>query len=761
MIERREGHPIKHLSRVSEIPFDDSCVVIADGDLPSSVLHALPEPILVHSGERLKTLAAIEVLAELVLQRRSSKPLTLVAVGGGSVGDTAGFLASILWRGVTLWHVPTTLLAMVDSSHGGKTAVNLGSAKNQLGTFYPAVNTFLVQEFLETLPRHIRREGLSELLKALWLGDAEMSARLTPALVSRLSVEPFGLMRNELLEFLDHAIEVKLDIIADDPRETKGIRTVLNLGHTVGHALELVTGITHGEAIAWGLASALHLSKSMSLPEDVFRQLFAQLYPLLRPLPFMPSDASLLSVMQRDKKHHRGVLRSVVLQAIGRPMVTELISAQEWIDAFKHMVEWFERTPVTATLVDAKRHTLHVEPGKSEINRSLIIAALRTGKTEIRGRSSADDVRYMVMALQALGYPVMETRDSYLVDHSKRETFETGEREVFCGDGGTTFRFLLALCSMNRNSTKLYASDALLARPHEALIRSLKSAGASIEEFRDEKGRGLHVRGWENFPGTLSVECGDSSQYASAIALLSAGSDAPFNLRLLGDCVSAGYFEMTLKMLEQTGVEMIRSKDLIAFNPTSRLNEPLVLNIPPDASGEAVWKVAKFFEHPLQLPVRTETSHPDTAIDAMLDAIYSGQQLDEIVLDCTDCPDLAPLLAVAAFRSSKPVRIAGVAHLRHKETNRIEALVRSLNDVGIAAVAMSDGIRIPARAAMNLNDAQFDSHGDHRLVMTGLLLTMISGNMTITHPWSVTKSYPSFWDDARFAGWEMEPLVLP
>ena len=139
---------IEVCERLEEVKWPEDACFIVDRDLPRELIDALPGEavIFVRAGEGLKSLVRMDGLAEEVLAVRSTKPLTLIAVGGGSVGDAVGFLASVLWRGVRLWHVPTTLLAMVDSAHGGKTAVNLSGAKNQLGTFYTADRVVIVRE---------------------------------------------------------------------------------------------------------------------------------------------------------------------------------------------------------------------------------------------------------------------------------------------------------------------------------------------------------------------------------------------------------------------------------------------------------------------------------------------------------------------------------------------------------------------------------------------------------------------------------------
>jgi pentafunctional AROM polypeptide len=747
---------VVHIASLQELEFPADAVVIADAALPASILAALPSPLLVEAGEALKRLASIELLAEQVLARRASRPLTLVAVGGGSIGDAVGFLASVLWRGVSLWQIPSTLLAMVDSAHGGKNAVNLAAAKNQLGTFHLPERTVIVDAFLDTLPQAQRREGFAEILKALMLADETAVRALTMEEVEELIARPFSLIARRLMPIVDRSIRIKLDVVEQDPLDSKGIRLVLNLGHSLGHALELTAGIPHGEAVAWGLAATLDLSADIGLPAEDAAHMHALLYPLLRPVHALPSRGALLDALARDKKHQGAALRSVLLQGIARPIVTETVSAAEWVEAFMRAHTAFLRAPVHAWLREAQHGIIEVEAGKSELNRALVIAAQRLGRTTIIGRSSADDVRCMVDGLRALGIPVKDTPRGYEVDpRSNIDLPRTAPRIVRCGEGGTTFRFLLALAATNVKETTLYAAPALLARPHDALVHALRKGGAQVEPFTDANGSGYKVRGWERMPVSFSVDASESSQFASAIALLAAGADAPFTLRLLGRVASASYFEMTLSMLETVGVEMLRNtSDLVAFNPASHPGEACTLAAPPDASASAVWKVAQYFDHTLRLPER-ESGHPDDAIDRLLDAIISGQKQDEIVLDCAQCPDLVPVLVIAALRSSKPVRITGVAHARAKESNRIDGLAASLAALHIVVEVTADGFVIPPRASLAMTHDTFDTRGDHRLVMAGLLISMLAGEVTLTDPWCVTKSYPSFWDDVRAAGWSV------
>ena len=753
---------LQRVRTLADVSMPAEAVVVADRRLPEQLLRAVPDAVLVEAGERLKTLSAIEDLAAEVLRRRTSRPLLLVALGGGSVGDAVGFLASILWRGVDLWQIPTTLLAMVDSAHGGKTAVNLGPAKNQLGTFYPAGRVLIVEEVLASLPLAQRREGVVELLKALWLGDAAGVRALKGAGMQELIFAPFADVGAQLGNMIEAAVAIKQGIVEKDPREELGLRTVLNLGHTVGHALELTTGLGHGASVAWGLAASLRFSRDAGMSVDDEALCRETLFPLLQPLTALPSRDVLRNAMLRDKKRSQEQLRSVVLQAIGAPLVRSDITADDWIDALAGEQRRYAQGTVRVRLTRPRPLAQTLEASKSELNRALVIAAQRMGRTCIVGKSSADDVRHMYLALTQLGYPVEETEKGFVADNLNRRidiAADDGMRTVHVGEGAATLRFLLALCSTSVKPCKLVVAPSLMRRPHEALLRSLRSGGAHIEAFNDPSGQGFVVRGWEQMPSTFSVDATESSQFASAIALLSVGTERPFTLRLLGEAVSAGYFDMTLDLLERSGVEFIRHDDLIAFNQTSRLHEKLTLEMDCDASSRAVWSAARFLGHPAEPGRKARVPRqPDGAVDRYLSRIRDADR-EAQVIDISDVPDLLPVLAVAALVAKHPVTFTGAARLRLKESNRLDDFATSLRAIGAAVDVTADGLTVHPSAAQ-LRERLFPSHGDHRLVMAGTLCTLAGGMpVRIDVPWSVTKSYPAFWDDVRAAGWTVEEAV--
>ncbi|MBR9977607.1 MAG: hypothetical protein KFH87_05915, partial [Bacteroidetes bacterium] len=551
-------------------------------------------------------------------------------------------------------------------------------------------------------------------------------------------------------------------IVDQDPREERGIRTMLNLGHTLAHALELTTGVSHGVGVAWGLLSCLELSRGHGLDERNAAHCRETLFPLLIPLPELPSHEVLCAAMLRDKKRSEGQLRSVLLRNPGEAVLTTEIMPEDWIAALHRCRTWFASVHVRVHLRAPRDVALCIEAGKSELNRALIIAAQRNGRTTIIGRSEADDVRCMLRALRALGYPIEDTERGYVIDNLNRPVnylYEDAERTVFVCEGGTTFRFLLALCCRSVKPTKLLLSPSLMRRPHEPLLSALRRAGATIEAFDDLSGQGYVIRGWQESPRLFSVDPSGSSQYVSALALLAVGADAPFTIRLLGESVSRSYLELTFSLLEQAGVEIIAHDDLIALNQTERLREKLTLEIEADESSSAVWAVAHFLGHPIEPGQKARIPRqPDGAVASYLLKLRDARRSPQSI-DVSEVPDLLPVLTIAALTAAHSVVFTGAAHLRYKESNRLDDFAAVLQAAGADIEVREDGLELHPVISFP-DELSFATNGDHRMVMAGTLLSLVNrGSVQLDHPWSVTKSYPQFWEHARRAGWSVCPLA--
>lgn len=271
---------------------------------------------LFDDAESAKNLRSVEQITRSLCRAGADRKSLVVAVGGGVVGDVAGFAAASYLRGVQLVHIPTTVVSQVDSSIGGKTGVNLPEGKNLVGAFYPPRLVLTDPELLRTLSDREFRGGLAEVIKHAIIADAKMFAMLEKDMERVLRRD-----RQALSFLILRNVETKAGVVGRDERES-GLREILNYGHTFAHALESVTKYRryqHGEAVAWGMIAAAFLGHEVGLTraDDVSRivALIRRLGPL-PPWPRVPA-AALLRAMRSDKKTRSGILRFILSPRIG------------------------------------------------------------------------------------------------------------------------------------------------------------------------------------------------------------------------------------------------------------------------------------------------------------------------------------------------------------------------------------------------------------------------------------------------------------
>jgi 3-dehydroquinate synthase len=267
-------------------------------------------------GEKHKNLATLEELASRLIHRGADRASLLVALGGGVVGDVTGFLASVYMRGVRLVQVPTTLLAQVDASIGGKTGVNMSAGKNLLGTFYQPAAVLTDPALLTTLPERDFRSGLYEALKCGVIREPKIFEYMESNRERILARDP------EAMEWLvAECVAVKAAVVEADERES-GERRILNFGHTIGHALEADTAykqFLHGEAVAWGMAAAAMISAAMRKAEPATTQRIISTVLAYATLPRITARSkNIVKRMRADKKRVDGVLHFVLPVEIGR-----------------------------------------------------------------------------------------------------------------------------------------------------------------------------------------------------------------------------------------------------------------------------------------------------------------------------------------------------------------------------------------------------------------------------------------------------------
>ncbi len=279
------------------------------------------EVFIIPDGEEYKNLLWFYHLHGMLLKKRFDRSSVLIALGGGVIGDITGFVASTYMRGIDYIQVPTTLLAQVDSSVGGKTGINHPLGKNMIGTFYQPVSVVIDVDMLRTLPEREFRAGMAEVIKygVIWSRDLFMYLREYHGGIKRLSPE-------NLIHIITESVKIKAEVVSRDERES-GLRAILNYGHTVGHSIETLTDYRtylHGEAVAMGMYAEARISE-IAIGTDpgvssAIKELIA-LYGLPSEIPSRFSPEDILKNMELDKKAKGGRLKMVLPLETGRVVI--------------------------------------------------------------------------------------------------------------------------------------------------------------------------------------------------------------------------------------------------------------------------------------------------------------------------------------------------------------------------------------------------------------------------------------------------------
>jgi 3-dehydroquinate synthase len=287
--------------------------------LKATLRHRPCHAVLIPEGEQHKTLATWQQILDNLFSHGYGRDTLLIALGGGMVSDIAGFAAATYQRGIPWISIPTTLLAQVDASIGGKTAVNHPGGKNMIGAFHQPSAVIIDPRVLESLPEREFRSGLAEVIKYGLIYDADFFTWLEINMVSCAARDPAALSQ-----------AIKASIVMSDEKDIADKRAILNFGHTFGHAMENVSGyctLLHGEAVAIGMVMAATLSVQIyGLPESVLSRIkrileHAQL-PLTRPTTLSPEQ--IVEAMRMDKKNHNNTLRLVLLKSLGEAVVADI-----------------------------------------------------------------------------------------------------------------------------------------------------------------------------------------------------------------------------------------------------------------------------------------------------------------------------------------------------------------------------------------------------------------------------------------------------
>jgi 3-dehydroquinate synthase len=342
--EVRVGEDILHEvgKEAKRLGLGSRCAVLTDENVEGlhldTVIDGLQgEGIVTHEvvlppGEGTKSFAHLEGTLRAMVRARLDRKSFVVAVGGGVIGDLGGLVAALFQRGVSFLQIPTTVVAQVDSSVGGKAAIDIPEGKNLVGAFHQPSFVLADTATLRTLPPRAWAEGFAEVIKHAAIRDASM-------------LDDVNAMRGRdgLVPLIARNVAIKARVVEEDERETSGVRAHLNFGHTIGHAIETASGrsgMLHGEAISLGLRAALFLSeRKLGLDAEASRRVLDSLGRLDLPLTLDGSlgDTTILETMARDKKFEDGEMRFVLLPELGRAEICKEVTLVDVREALAHL----------------------------------------------------------------------------------------------------------------------------------------------------------------------------------------------------------------------------------------------------------------------------------------------------------------------------------------------------------------------------------------------------------------------------------------
>ncbi|KAF2399605.1 Shikimate dehydrogenase [Trichodelitschia bisporula] len=749
-------------------------------------------------GETSKSRGTKAAVEDWLLAQRCTRDTVIIALGGGVIGDMIGFVAATYMRGVRFVQVPTTLLAMVDSSVGGKTAIDTPAGKNLVGAFWQPERIYVDTQFLDTLPRREFINGMAEVVKtAAFRNEAEFAYLEERAETVMAAIKEgegqngrFRGIADVVKRVVLESIKVKAFVVSADEREG-GLRNLLNFGHSIGHAYEaiLTPQILHGEAVAIGMVKEAELSRylghlkpeavarltkciaSYGLPTSVHDKVVRK---RTRSKP-CPVD-QLLSIMAVDKKNAGAQKKIVLLSAIGKTYEEKASSVDD------RDIRLVLAPSVRVIPGVSKNNVVCRPPGSKSIsNRVLVLAALGLGECRIRNLLHSDDTQVMLNAIVKLGGATYSWEDngSVLVLRGNGGALKACSEELYLGNAGTASRFLTSVAALVQpgelTSTVLTGNARMKERPIGPLVDSLRTNGVEIDYVEKAGCLPLRVKAAGGFQGgDINLAATVSSQYVSSLLMCAPYAQNPVTLRLVGGKpISQPYIDMTMAMMASFGVKVERSttEENTYHIPKQAYRNPAEYEVESDASSAT---------YPLAVAAITGTTCtvPNIGSSSLQgDARFAVEVLRPMGCDVTQTAtsttvtgpppgalkpipevDMEPMTdafltasVLAAVTTPGTTRILGIANQRVKECNRIRAMKDELAKFGVVSRELDDGIEVDGRG-LQLEKAKDGVHcyDDHRVAMSFSVLAVGAPHSTVILEKDCTgKTWPGWWDNLR------------
>ncbi|KAI0378406.1 Pentafunctional AroM protein [Hypomontagnella monticulosa] len=747
-------------------------------------------------GETSKSRETKAEIEDWMLSQQCTRDTVIIALGGGVIGDMIGYVAATFMRGVRFVQVPTTLLSMVDSSIGGKTAIDTPMGKNLVGSFWQPQRIYIDLAFLETLPVREFINGMAEVIKtaAIWneteFTALEENASLILSSIRSKTADPSDRLlpiRAILKRIVLASARVKAEVVSKDEKEG-GLRNLLNFGHSIGHAIEaiLTPQVLHGEAVAVGMVKEAELARylgvlkpgavarlvkciaSYELPTSLHDKRIVKLTAGKQ----CPVDV-LLQKMAVDKKNEGKNKKIVLLSAVGQTHEPRA----SVVDDSAIRVVLSPATRVTPGVPKGLNVQVTPPGSKSISNRALVLAALGSGTCRVKNLLHSDDTEYMLSAIARLNGASYSWEDAgeVLVVTGKGGKLQASEEPLYLGNAGTASRFLttvVALCSpSNATSTVLTGNARMKVRPIGPLVDALRSNGIDIKYLGNEHSLPVQVNAAGGLDGgVIELAATISSQYVSSLLMCAPYAKKPVTLRLVGGKpISQLYIDMTIAMMKTFGVSVTKSADephtyhipqgayqnpeeYVVESDASSATYPLAVAAItgttctiPNIGASSLQGDARFATDVLRpMGCTVEQTATSTTVTGPSPGSLKGIEVD--MEPMTDAFLTASVLAAVA---SGETRITGIANQRVKECNRIAAMREQLAKFGVHCRELEDGIIVAGKSLTELSGPNegIYCYDDHRVAMSFSVISIIAPSPVLILERECTgKTWPGWWD---------------
>lgn len=741
-------------AKIKEISAAQTAVIVTDDIVASlycsTVQHSLEaegfrvETFIFPHGEQSKSHQTLIALYDFLCDKSVTRSDLLIALGGGVVGDLTGFCAATYLRGIDYIQIPTTLLAQIDSSVGGKTAVDTEKGKNLVGAFKQPALVLCDVDTLRTLTPEIFSDGMAEAIKYGLIKDQKLFE-----MIAELDI-------SDILEnMIYRCIQIKAQVVEADEFD-KGERMLLNFGHTIGHAIERqyhYQTYTHGSAVGIGMVYISAISEQLGLtPNGTTERIKRCLQKYKLPCSVKITPEQILNISSNDKKRDKSDINLILLKDIGQAYISK-VSLTKYAELLQSIPTSHYRAVITPAKLSG---SLKIPPSKSYAHRALISAALADGISTIDNIVHSEDIDATIAGLTALGAEFKFMNDSVTV---RGINTSPKKAKIDCRESGSTLRFLLPIAAALGTSCEFFGKGKLPSRPLRTYIDCFSDKSVSIQP---ESGMPFLLSG-KLIPGQFSLSGNISSQFVTGLLFALPLLEGDSQIRLTTPLESADYVNMTLEILHLAGIEIICKENGYDIKGNQKYR-PFTYSVEADYSQAAFFLTAAAVGSQISCKgLNPNSLQGDKQILNILSQVgaevtvsgdvvtVSHRQLLPFVVDAKDIPDIVPILSVLAAHCSGESQIINIERLKHKESDRIQTTAMLLQSLGATVTAYDD--RLVIQGGKHLRGGTTDSFGDHRIAMSAAIAAAgADSDVTILHAEAVNKSYPMFFEDYNQLG---------